>query len=99
MTSGAVSKTFVRMAAEMVLKGLVVGNALALILCLIQDRTQLLKLDPENYFVSYVPVHVDLPLILMANLVAFAVIMLAVSLPTRKIAQIDPAQSTNGQTL
>ncbi len=99
MTSGAVSKTFVRMAAETVLKGLIAGNALALVVCLIQDRTHLLRLDPQNYFVSYVPIHVDIPLILTANLIAFAVIMLAVSIPTRKIAQIDPAQSTNGQTL
>ncbi len=99
MTGREISRTFVRMAAETVLKGLAVGNALALALCLLQDKTHLLKLDPENYFVSYVPVHVDIPLILAANLAAFAVIMAAVSIPTRKIAQIDPAQSTKGETL
>lgn len=99
MTGRQISRSFVLSAARTTLKGLVLGDAAALLLCLIQSRTHLLKLDPENYFVSYVPINVDIPLIILANAVALAIIMAFVNIPTRKISRIDPAQSTKGETL
>ncbi len=99
MTSREISSAFVRTAAWSTVKGLALGDAAALAICLLQDRTHLIGLNPESYFVSYVPVHVNIPVILLANLAAFAVIIAFVSIPTRKIAQIDPAQSTKGETL
>lgn len=93
MTDASIGKVFVRAGAAAVLKGLVIGNALALLFCLVQGTTHLLPLDPENYFVSYVPVHVNVWAVLAADAVAYAAILLMLWLPTRMVAKIDPAKT------
>ena len=93
MTDRAISKVFLSSAAMLVLKGMAVGNALALIFCILQDTTHLLRLDPENYFVSFVPVNIDLGTVLLADALSFIVIMLLLLVPTLFISKVDPAQT------
>ncbi|MBR4740703.1 MAG: ABC transporter permease, partial [Bacteroidales bacterium] len=79
--------------AEAVLKGMLIGNALALLFCLIQGTTHLIPLDPANYFVSWVPVHINLWWILAADAAAFIGILALLWLPSLVVASIDPAQT------
>ena len=97
MGDRAIGKVFLRVASGVVLKGMAAGNLLALLFCVIQQTTHLLKLDPANYFVSFVPVHIDLPWILAADAVAFAAIMLLLLVPTLFIARVDPAVSVRAE--
>ena len=93
MQDGAIGRLFVRMGSEAVLKGMLVGNLLAFLFCLIQGTTHLIKLDPANYFVSWVPVHLPFWGILGADLAAFAGIVLLMWLPALSISKIDPAET------
>ncbi len=93
MTDRAISKVFLSSSAVLVLKGMAWGNGLAVLFCIIQNMTHVLKLDPENYFVSYVPVNLDLGLVFAADLAAFVVIMLLLLIPCLFIAKVDPAET------
>ena len=93
MQDRAIGRLFVRIGAEAVLKGMVIGNALAFLFCLIQDWTHLIKLDPANYFVSWVPVHLPFWGILGADVAAFLGIVLLMWLPSLSISRIDPAET------
>ena len=93
MTDKAIGKLFVRVSAGAVLKGMLIGNALALLFCLIQGTTHIIPLDPANYFVPWVPVHVNPIGILLADAAAFAGILLLLWLPSRVVATIDPAKT------
>lgn len=93
MTDRAIAKVFLASSASITLKGMIAGNLIALIFCLIQSATHILKLDPENYFVSFVPVHADIPMILVADAVSFAAIMLMMLIPCMFISKVDPAQT------
>ncbi len=93
MTDRAISKVFLSSSAVLVLKGMVWGNALAALFCIIQNTTHVLKLDPENYFVPYVPVNLDFAAVLAADFAAFAVIMLLLLIPCLFIAKVDPAET------
>ena len=93
MTDRAIGKVFLRVAAVLVFKGMLIGNALALLFCLIQGTTHLVRLNPSNYFVSWVPVSVNLPAILLADAAAFAAILLLLLIPTLFIARVDPADT------
>ena len=97
MGDRAIGRVFLRVAGGVVLKGMVAGNVLALLFCILQQTTHFLKLDPANYFVSFVPVHIDLPWILAADAVAFAAIMLLLLIPTLFIARVDPAVSVRAE--
>lgn len=97
MTDRAISEVFLRVASGIVLKGMLAGNAAALLFCAVQGSTHLLKLNPENYFVSFVPVHVSLPAIVAADFAAYLVIMLLLLLPGLFIARIDPARTVRAR--
>ena len=70
---------------------MLIGNALALLFCLVQGTTHLIPLDPANYFVSWVPVRVNLPWILAADLLAFLAILAMLWLTARYVSRIDPS--------
>ena len=93
MTDRNIVKVFLKTSSRLVLKGMAAGNALALLFCLVQGATRLIKLNPENYFVSFVPVSVNLPMILLADFAAYVVIMLLLLLPSLFISSVDPART------
>ena len=97
MTDKAISKVFLRVSSNLVLKGMAIGNGLALLFCALQSATHFVRLNPRNYFVSFVPVHVNLPAILLADLAAYAVIMLLLWIPTLFISRVDPAVTVRTQ--
>ena len=93
MTDRSIGKVFLRDSSGVVLKGMLLGNGLGLLFCLVQSLTHFIKLDPASYFVSYVPVHVNIPLILGADVFAYFAIMLLLLIPTLFIARVDPSQT------
>lgn len=93
MTDRSISKVFLSCSAVLVFKGMAVGNIVALLFCAIQNTTHVLRLDPENYFVSYVPVNPDLGMILTADVITFVVIMLLLLIPCLFISKVDPAET------
>lgn len=97
MTDMMIAKVFLRVSSKVVLKGLLAGNALALSFCFIQGWTHFLKLNPENYFVPFVPVHINVPAVVLADLAAFAVILVILLIPCLFISSIDPSRTVRAQ--
>ena len=97
MTDKAISMVFLKAASDMVLKGMLIGNVIALSCCYLQGRFHLISLDPANYFLSYVPVSLDLPVILLAELLSYLVIMLLLLIPCLFVSRVDPARSVRMQ--
>ena len=97
MGNKAVAGVFLRVGARTAAIGMAAGNVLALLFCLIQGTTHVIRLNPENYFVSFVPVHVNLPAILLADAAAFAGILLLLLIPTLFISKVDPAQTVKAE--
>ncbi len=97
MTDKSISSVFLRISSNLVLKGMLIGNAVALALCAVQSATHVLKLNPENYFISYVPLKVNVPMILLADALAYGVIMLLLLIPTGFISKVDPAVTVRAQ--
>ncbi len=97
MTDKGIAGVFLRVSSRIVLIGMAAGNALALLFCLIQGSTHLIRLNPENYFVSFVPVKVDLLSVLAADAAAFAAIMLLLLIPSMFISKIDPSETVKSE--
>ena len=72
---------------------MLIGNLAAFALCIAQSSTHLLSLDPVNYFVSYVPVHLDIVTILTADFVSFVSIMVLLVLPSLFVLKVDPSKT------
>ena len=97
MTDKGIAGVFLRVSSRIVLIGMAAGNALALLFCLIQGSTHLIRLNPENYFVSFVPVKVDLLSVLAADAAASAAIMLLLLIPSMFISKVDPSETVKSE--
>ena len=72
-------------------------RSIGLGLCLLQKFAGIIKLNPENYFVSQVPVNIDVLRILATDAVAYVLIMLLLLLPSLFISGVDPAKTVKVQ--
>lgn len=93
MTDRSIGKVFLKVSSGVVLKGMAAGNAIALLFCLVQSLTHIIPLNPENYFVSYVPVHIDILKVILADALSYGIIMLLMLIPSKFISKVDPAQT------
>lgn len=92
-TSWAVQKIFLYQAAYIISIGLLIGNAIGIGLSVLQMATGFAKLDPENYYVSEIPVLLDINTILILNFGTLIVCLIALILPSLAVTQIRPSKA------
>ena len=97
MRNGPLARTYLLAATRIMIRGLLIGNVIALLLCFIQSQTHLLTLNPTHYFVSFVPVAFDWGYLVLANLGALALAEAMILLPLLMIARVDPASTVRGK--
>ena len=81
------------MAMRIAVLGLLIGNLLGLAGLWIQDRYHLIPLDPDTYYIDFVPVELSLPAILILNAATLLIIYLCLILPSWFVARISPAET------
>ena len=91
MNNKNISKVFLYKAAIIIGRGMFWGNLIALTLFWIQYKFELISLNPNNYFVTFVPVKLTLLNVLLIDVISFVVIMLIVLIPTKFISSVSPA--------
>ncbi len=89
----AVRRVFVWLACKVALIGLLIGNALMLGLLWFQQRTHFLRLDPDSYYIDFVPVSISLQGILTLNAAVLLIVWLSLLLPARFISRVSPAST------
>ena len=85
--------TFLWFAVFMIGRGLIIGNILGIGLVFLQRLTGLVKLDADTYYVSTVPVELNLPIILLLNIATLIISVLVLIGPSYLISHIHPAKS------
>lgn len=88
-----ISSLFLRQAAVLIATGMLIGNVVGLSLCWIQDATGWIKLNRETYYLTQVPIELNVQLIFGLNLLTFAVCMLSMLLPSWMVSRFRPAKS------
>ncbi|MCE5178104.1 MAG: ABC transporter permease [Porphyromonadaceae bacterium] len=89
----SIRKVFLYLSAFLIGQGMLWGNVIALLFCFIQDRWQLLKLDPSTYYLSAVPVDLNPLYIILLNVGTLIVSLLMMIGPSYLVAKIRPAKS------
>ena len=92
-TNWGIRKTFLYHAGQIIFKGLIWGNLLGIAFCVIQEKTGIIKLSEENYYLSKAPIELNLWTVLLLNLGAMAVIMLFLIIPSWLVTRISPVKA------
>lgn len=89
----SVRKIFLYNAAYLIVKGLFWGNLISISLLLIQKYFGVIKLPPENYYVTVAPVSIDIPAILLINIGTIIVCVALLLIPSYIITKISPVKA------
>lgn len=88
-----VRKIFLYNASYLIIRGLLIGNAIAITLLLIQKCFGLIKLNPESYYVRVAPVDINPLHILALNLGTILICFLVLLIPSYIITKISPVKA------
>ena len=84
---------FLWFAAFIIGRALLIGNAIVLGMALLQQWTGIIKLDPATYYVSTVPVEINIPLLIILNVATLLISLFVLIAPSYLISHIHPAKS------
>jgi len=74
-------------------KGMIWGNVIGVLICLVQSQFNLIKLDPSDYYLDAVPIDLSLTRWLLINLGALTVSLLMMLGPSYLITKVNPART------
>ncbi len=89
----SIRKIFIYNGIYILIKGLFWGNIIALSICFLQYFTHFLHLNPEIYYVNYVPLQINFLKILLINLGMIILTFLVLILPSMVVSKIQPVKA------
>lgn len=92
-TNAQIRGIFINYTLLIMIPGLVTGNLIGLGLLAIQHFFGIIKLNPDNYYISTVPVDFNPLIILSISLVILLISAIALILPSYLISKISPIKS------
>ncbi len=91
--NGLIRKIFFFNGLNLIIKGVAWGNLIALTFCFVQYQFKLIPLDPENYYMSHVPIDFDFGAVLLINIFIVLATAVALFIPLAVISRINPIKS------
>jgi lipoprotein-releasing system permease protein len=88
-----IRRTFLWFSVFIIGRGLLWGNIIGIGIVLLQKMTGIIKLDPQTYYVSEVPLELNLLLVALLNLGTLIVSVLVLVGPSYLVSRIHPARS------
>lgn len=88
-----IRSVFVYQGMNLIARGLFFGNIVGLGLCYLQDTFRFITLNPHNYYMSYVPIGWDWPVVIFLNVLIFVVVTVVLLLPTAIVSRINPIKA------
>lgn len=86
-------RIFLNLAAFIIIRGLLIGNALAIGLGYLQQQFSFIKLSEKDYYVSAVPVSFQPFDFILVNVSCFAICLFLLLLPANVVSKISPVKS------
>ena len=91
--NAAIRRTFLWFSVFIIGRGLLWGNIIGIGIVLLQRATGIVSLDPQTYYVSEVPMELNLLLILLLNIATLLISIFFLVGPSYLISRIHPARS------
>ncbi|AWW31921.1 ABC transporter permease [Echinicola strongylocentroti] len=92
-TNRQIRRIFVWNGVRIIGRGMLIGNLIGLGVAWLQDATQLITLDPANYYMSYVPILWNWPIVIGINVLILLVTTLVLFIPAMVISNVQPIKA------
>lgn len=91
--NASIQKIFLYTSGYLIAKGIFWGNVIAIGLCLIQKYTGIITLPQEEYYLSQVPIHLNIIHILLLDIGTIIICSFILVIPSYIIARISPVKA------
>ena len=88
-----IRKIFIYHSLYLILKGMFWGNLIGIVLSLLQHHFQLISLDKSTYYMSFVPIDINVLNIIILNIGTFVMCWLVLIIPSYLISKINPIKA------
>lgn len=92
-TNTQIRRIFIYLAQRLVIRGLVIGNIIGVGIILLQSRFHILPLDPDAYYLNFVPMEFSWVSLLVLNLCVIVISAAILILPSHLISTLSPTKS------
>ena len=89
----SIRKIFLYQSAYLIMKGLFWGNLIGIGFCLIQNQFGIIKLDQASYYLSEVPINLNLFIVLGLNISTLFLTIIMLLVPSYLISRISPVKA------
>ena len=93
MRNKTVRHTFLWFAAFIIGRGMLFGDIIGIGIVILQQQTGFIHLDPSSYYVDTAPMELNIPIIVLLNVVTLLVSLFVLIAPSFLISNIHPARS------
>ena len=92
-SNGLIRSIFLRRSCRILLIGIAIGDVVGIGLCLIQKLSNIISLSPESYYLSAVPIELNIWHIIILNVGTMILWVMMLLLPTMLINNVRPSKS------
>ena len=92
-SNAGIQSIFLINAAHIILWGMLIGDALGLGICYLQQTFGIIRLPEESYYVSVAPVSIHYLDILIMNIATIVISLIFLIIPSRLVARIHPVKA------
>lgn len=97
MNNITIRKIFIQKSLYLTVLGVIIGNLLAVVVSLLQLKFNFVRLSPESYYMSTVPIEFNLLAIIIVDIATIAICTLAMIAPSLLISKINPIASIKNE--
>lgn len=85
-------RVFIYLAMRVTIVGMLLGDAIGIGLTYLQKTTHIIPLDPDSYYIDFVPMEISWGAILALNIGVLVISYIVLILPARFVGSVSPAQ-------
>lgn len=89
-TNASIRHTFILLTGKLIIKALLIGNAVGIVVAMVQKYFHIIPLNPETYYMPWVPIHLTAGAIITLNVSILFLAYLTLIVPSFIIASIKP---------
>ena len=91
--NSTVRHTFLWFAAFIISQGLLLGDVIGIGLVVLQQHTGFIHLDPASYYVDTAPMELNIPIIIILNVVTLLISLFVLIAPSYLVSHIQPVKA------
>mgnify|MGYP001430348106 FL=1 len=92
-TNISLQKFFIYTSSYLIFIGIILGNAIGLIILYVQKKFKIIALDPKIYYVESVPIFIEPYYLIILNTIVFSLCVLSIFIPSLVISKVNTKDS------